>query len=111
MHHEYIFFTSDESFDYNGPFGTATHYETGYHGFELEFDDNFTPIISSIKGFGFFDDIQDKVKDFETFKEYLINAIEHWRDETETTSIEVIEELLEIIEEELENGKTLKKIS
>lgn len=96
---EYIFYTSDESFDYNGPFGTATHNETGYHGFSLDFDDEYLPILGSINGFGEFDDINWRVKSFKDFENYLKENIPLWKDDVESTPLEAFDELLETIVE------------
>lgn len=56
-----VFYATDESFDYNGPFGNATHYEVGIHGIEFFWDfDEETETdfidLAKIEGFGHFDD-------------------------------------------------------
>lgn len=59
MKTEYIFFKTDESFDYNGPFGTETHNCEGLHGFSIEFDKNDKPLIETIEGFGAMADVEN----------------------------------------------------
>ena len=41
---EYTLFVTDESFDYQGPFGTETFNQMGAHGFEVKVDDKWNII-------------------------------------------------------------------
>ena len=112
---DYIFYSTDESFDYNGPFGTATHYQIGLHGFSLDFDKDYKPILEEIKGFGEFDDIEDKVATYQDLLDYLsVNLGYLDYNCEEATSQDDFDELISILEEcileEKENGEILKEV-
>ena len=52
MNYDYVFYTTDESFDYPTGYGYATHYVEGKHGFSLSIDiDNYID-FSSFDAFG-----------------------------------------------------------
>ena len=96
---QYIYYTTDESFDFDAPFGTKTYYQTGYHGFTIDFDSDYKPIINSIDGFGEFDDINWKVKDFKSLADYLKLTIPLWQDTEGSTPLREFTDLLELVEE------------
>ena len=50
---DYNYFYTDESFDYNGPFGPDIHYTQDVHGFSI-YIDGYTPNLETVEGFGYF---------------------------------------------------------
>lgn len=97
---EYVIYTTDESFDYDGPFGSQTHREKGLHGFEVSFNEDYFPILESIEGFGAFDVEFSNIKTYDEFKQKVEEvAKELDSDDEDTTSYEALEELIEDIEE------------
>lgn len=58
MKYKIIFFEVDRSYSYEGPLGCQTEEATEPHGIEVETDENGTPIISTLQGFGVFEDIK-----------------------------------------------------
>lgn len=104
MAQEYNFYTTDESFDYNGPFGTATQYETGYHGFSIEVDKNDIIDITSLDAYGDYTEMQDKCKTLEDLKKYLEEHLDEVQEDEEKhryTNRECFEELIEIINDNI----------
>lgn len=68
-------FYIDTSFDYSdSPYGSGTYYLQEAQGFEITLDKNDVPILSEIKGYGYFNDI-DKCKSYPMLYEYLSNLI------------------------------------
>ena len=53
-----VFYQYDLSFDYNGPFGTQTQEVFEDNGIEIELDKDGEPILSTLKGFGDFEDVK-----------------------------------------------------
>lgn len=73
MKNRCIFRTLDASFDYYTPLGAKTEIIYEEHGFEWDTDNAGTPIISSLKGFGDFDDVE-KCESLSEFYDYLDEA-------------------------------------
>ena len=53
-----VFYQDDLSFDYNSPFGTKTQEVFEDNGIEIELDKDDEPILSTLKGFGDFEDVK-----------------------------------------------------
>lgn len=71
MNKRYIFYTKDESFDYNTPMGTATFGQYSEHGFEIKKDNNSNLNDNLIiKGFGDFKEM-DNICNLEELEIYL----------------------------------------
>lgn len=103
----YIYFTSDESFDYLGPFGTETCHQKGLHGFSITFDENDEPILGSIDGFGEFADASDYIESWEYFYSWLLENDKYVvtsSDDDEVTSEALFIELYELVKKKIEKG-------
>lgn len=59
MEVQYIFFKTDASFSYEGPFGTQTEVCEDAHGFSIVIDSDNVPDISTLRGFGAFEDVEN----------------------------------------------------
>lgn len=101
MKYNYIFFTEDCSFDYNGPFGTATQREAELHGFCIDIDTDNNININSLKGYGAFADIESCKNLIEMYQ--YIEDNKHYAEDY--TRLELLLELQEII---LQNAKSEK---
>ena len=53
-----VLYQDDLSFDYNSPFGTKTQEVFEDNGIEIELDKDDEPILSTLKGFGDFEDVK-----------------------------------------------------
>lgn len=114
--HEYNIFTSDESFDYNGPFGTETCYQIGYHGFKIEFNSDDKIVLNKLGGFGYYSDIEN-CKTFEELKGYIENIIEFKDIPKEAPNFigtvfdkKELQELIEAIKEKIEMERLEKEL-
>lgn len=94
MKHDYIFYTTDDSFDY----GDRTWYETGYHGFCIDIDKNDNICMSSLKGYGEFYDIEEckTYKDLYNYIDKHEDYITEWSPE-DFNNAEIFEELKSIL--------------
>ena len=80
-----VFYQDDRSFDYNSPFGTKTHYVFEDNGIEIELDKDDEPILSTLKGFGDFSDVE-KCKYLSELYDYIEENIKYcllWNEEKE----------------------------
>ena len=80
-----VFYQDDRSFDYDSPFGTKTHYVFDDNGIEIELDKDDEPILSTLKGFGDFEDVE-KCKCLSELYDYIDKNIKYcyvWNNEKE----------------------------
>lgn len=97
MKNEYVIKTTDGSFDYNAPWGTATHHCTDIHGFEYDMDEG----LESLNGFGdysYLDNFKDNAEDLITELD-LILLQDYEEYSPEVTYEEAFEELMEHLRE------------
>lgn len=100
MEKEYVYWVSDDSFDYHGPYGTLTQEQWGLHGFRIPFDEDFEPIIKDIEGFGHFEDVEEHISSAKEFLEYLRENKKHIKENHYlATSKREFDELEEYINE------------
>ena len=94
---EYIIKTTDGSFDYHAPWGTATYHTRDIHGFDYDIDDG----IQSLNGFGdysYLDNFKDNIEELiAEIDSILLNEYEEYS--PEVTSEEAFEELMEHLRE------------
>lgn len=103
MQHEYIINTTDGSFDYLAPWGTATYEQLDCHYFTIDLEVGLT----TLTGYGNYAYLDNYRNDIEGFICELDNILlNEYKEEDNTTPLDVFEELLEelreiaIIEEE-----------
>ena len=104
---EYIFYQTDYSFDYNGPFGTSTYYDYDDHGFEIEIDINDNIDMSSFQAFGDYEEMNRRCKTLEDLKNYILehyNEIQEYDEHLCYPNQELFDELLEIIDDNLKKA-------
>ena len=92
MNKEYIFYIKDESFDYNTPMGTATFGQYSKHGFEVDININGKIDISTLRGFGDFEEM-NAINTFEELETYLTCNL----DIVENQYLEDMKNLIEIV--------------
>ena len=102
MKYQYIYYSTDSSFDY-GDFPGATCYQTDLHGFEIEIDINDIPHLDTLSGFGDFAvEVEDNKKDYMQFYDWLVNSFDEIKtDDENATSLEVFEELAEFVKDQI----------
>ena len=79
MQYNYIYYRTDGSFDYDGPFGTETEYVEDLHGFSIDLDSEDNPDFNSLEGFGEFDDVNE-LKSLEELRDYILNNMKEIRE-------------------------------
>lgn len=79
MKTQYIFYKTDDSFDYNSPFGTSTCIEYNYHGFNIEVE-NRKVKIETLEPFGHFTEMKS-IKTLEELKQYILDNMIDVQDE------------------------------
>ena len=118
MQYEYIFYTTDESFDF-GDFPSesrgcsASHFHSRtcdqreYHGFSIDIDKENNIDISSLKWLGDYSETQ--ITTLQGLKEFIkthLNEVEEIDDSLniyyQYTNIELFEELIELIDDNLQ---------
>ena len=100
---EYIFYQTDESFDYGDWSWGGTWEEYANHGFEIEIDNNDKIDMSSFDAFGDYEEMNDKCKTLEDLKSYILehyNEIQQYGDLCYSNQ-EIFDELLEIIDDNI----------
>lgn len=115
MDFKYIFYTTDESFDY-GDFPNSTCYVEAPHGFSIEIDVNNKINLSSLVGFGnYLNEVKSikTLKDFQKFLKSNLNQVQELDEDAKYTNLECFEELLEIVNENIrgtnENNKLQRR--
>ena len=103
---EYVFYQTDESFDYGDWSWGGTWYEYANHGFEIEIDSNDNIDMSSFQAFGDYEEMNHKCKTLEDLKNYIL---EHYNEIQDVLNIyhpnqEAFDELLEIINDNLKKA-------
>ena len=96
---EYIFYDTDASFDYLGPFGVETYHYVESHGFNIEMDVNDNINLNTIEGFGDFVDIEN-CKTLESLYKYILDNLDNVQESEEDSELsrrELLEELLSTI--------------
>lgn len=105
---EYVFYQTDCSFDFDGPFGTETYHDYENHGFEIEIDSNDNIDMSSFQAFGDYEEMNHKCKTLEDLKNYILehyNEIQEYEEfDRYYSNQEVFDELLEIINDNLKKA-------
>ena len=71
MLHDYVFYKTDESFDYETGYGNVTQTEIAEHGFSIEIDSDNNINISSLSGYGYFEEMNNKCKTLQELKKYI----------------------------------------
>ena len=79
MQYNYIYYRTDGSFDYWGPFGLETEHVTDLHGFSIDLDSEDNPDFNSLEGFGEFDDVND-LKSLEELNQYILDNMSMIKD-------------------------------
>ena len=102
MRYEYIFYTTDESFDFwDFPGGTCN--QTEYHGFTVDIDKENNIDISSLKWLGDYSETQ--ITTLQGLKEFIkthLNEVEEIGESLTYTNIELFEEFIELIDDNLQ---------
>ena len=101
MKYDYIFYTTDGSFDY-GDFPGGTYHCLDYHGFSIDMDERDWIDIASLEAYGDYCEMEDKCKSLEELKIYLINHLHEVREyeehkEYSFTNLEIFKELIDLI--------------
>lgn len=94
IRYDYIFYTTDESFDY----GDGTCYCIGEHGFSIEIDSDNNVFINSLEAYGDYAEMND-ITTLAELKQYLI---EH-KEESQLTKQDCIDELVSFIDDNLKS--------
>lgn len=100
MRYEYIFYSTDKSFDY-GDFPNSTYTEFENTGFFIEIDKNDNVDISTLEGFGDFEGIEKQIKTAEDLIKFISDNkcnIENAR-RAMFTYRELLEELIEFLKD------------
>lgn len=101
MRYEFIYYSTDESFDY-GDFPNSTYHCTGLHGFSIEITKDDIPLLDTIDGFGDFADVKDHAQNYKDFADYLKNSLgDIQREDENASSIECFEELIDFVESQM----------
>ena len=101
---EYIFYQTDESFDYGDWSWGGTWEEYSNHGFEIEIDYDDNIDMSSFQAFGDYEEMNHKCKTLEDLKNYILehyNEIQEFEGFDRYSNKEVFNELLDIINDNL----------
>ena len=104
---EYIFYQTDESFDYGDWSWGGTWEEHANHGFEIEIDSNDNIDMSSFNAFGDYEEMNHKCKSLEDLKNYILehyDEIQEFEGFYRYSNKEVFDELLEIIDDNLKKA-------
>ena len=104
---EYIFYQTDESFDYGDWSWGGTWIEYANHGFEVEIDNNDNIDMSSFQAFGDYEEMNHKCKTLEDLKNYILehyNEIQDVEGFGKYPNKEVFGELLDIINDNLKKA-------
>lgn len=70
---DYIFYRTDESFDYGDWSWGGTCYEYADHGFSIEMDTDDNIYIDTLEAYGDFTEMNDKCKTLEQLKQYILD--------------------------------------
>ena len=91
MEIEFIYYESDESFDYGDfPGGTYAYFEP--HGFKVEIDKNDNVLINTLVGLG---DFYSEIKKIKTIDEFLKFLFENEKYITNPDDMAVYQEIIE----------------
>lgn len=103
MEVQYIFFKTDASFSYEGPFGTQTEVCEDAHGFSIVIDSDNVPDISTLRGFGAFEDVENckNLTDLYVYIEENKKYINDGEFEDLYSTEELLDELQKFIQEAL----------
>lgn len=74
MKYDFIFYETDESFDY-GDFPGGTCFQIGYHGFSIDISDDNKVDINTLTPFGDYTCEMDKITTIDGLKTYLQNHV------------------------------------
>lgn len=104
MKYDYIFYVTDESFDY-GDFPGSSYYEKNNHGFSIDIDSNNVIDIASLTPFGDFYSEMKNIKTLEELKQYLeikLKEVKEWEiEESQFTNLEIFEELIKFLQQQI----------
>lgn len=94
---QYILYSTDDSFDYNAPWGTDTYYEIGLHGFEYDEVEG----LESLEGFGDFSYLEKYKNDVNELIKALDEILlkDYREDDPEASSSDKFEKLMEYLRE------------
>ena len=95
---DYIYYTTDGSFDYDGPFGMQTEHIENLHGFSIVLTNEDKPLIETLEGFGDYAEVND-IDNLLDLKEYILNHMNEIKDDG--TDPDIFLELVEFIDEEV----------
>ena len=103
---EYIFYQTDESFDYGDWSWGGTWNEYANHGFEVVIDINDNIDMSTFQAFGDYEEMNHKCKTLEDLKNYIL---EHYNEIQDYDGLcysnhELFDELLESINDNLKKA-------
>lgn len=100
MKYEFIYYISDGSFDY----GDFTHYETDYHGFDIEINSDNIIDINTLIGFGDYTNIEKSIKSLIQFKDFLyrnFRNITEYKKDCYYSNFDIFEDLLLLVEKQI----------
>ena len=101
MRYEFIYYSTDESFDY-GDFPNSTCHCTSLHGFSIEITKDDIPLLDTVDGFGDFADVKDHAQNYKDFADYLKNSLDDiQREDENASSLECFEELIDFVESQM----------
>ena len=103
---EYIFYQTDESFDYGDWSWGGTWNEYANHGFEVAIDINDNIDMTTFQAFGDYEEMNHKCKTLEDLKNYIL---EHYNEIQDYDGLcysnhELFDELLESINDNLKKA-------
>lgn len=103
---EYIFYQTDESFDYGDWSWGGTWNEYANHGFEVAIDINDNIDMSTFQAFGDYEEMNHKCKTLEDLKNYILEHYDEIQDYDGLcySNHELFDELLEIINDNLKKA-------
>lgn len=103
---EYIFYQTDESFDYGDWSWGGTWNEYANHGFEVAIDINDNIDMSTFQAFGDYEEMNHKCKTLEDLKNYILEHYDEIQDYDGLcySNHELFDELLESINDNLKKA-------
>ena len=98
MIYNFIYYTTDGSFDYDAPWGTETHHVEDWHGFSIEINDDNQVLIDTLEGYGDFAVEISEIKTLAQLKAFILGNMKEIRD-TGNLPEECYMELVSFIDE------------
>lgn len=96
MIYDFIYYTTDESFDY-GDFAGGTYHQVCLHGFSIELTKDDKPLIETLDGYGDFAVEINEIKTLKQLKDFILKNMNEIRDSG--TKEEIFLELVSFIDD------------